>query len=144
VRADLVIPGDPVACPRPRAMPDGKGVKMPEKYMVWKRGAALVLANQARRAGFPFGKGPIRLVVVAIFDRPLSRPALVKKEDWGGGRVKRWSKPDADNVLKAVCDALQDAGIVLDDCCVEIGSVTRWYGSIGELPCVLVSVEEVT
>jgi Holliday junction resolvase RusA-like endonuclease len=125
-------------------MPDGKGVKMPEKYMTWKRGAALLLANQARRAGFPFGKGPIRVSVVAVFDRPLSRPASVKKEDWGGGRCKRWAKPDADNILKAVCDALQDGGIVSDDCHIEIGSVARWYGSIGELPSVLISVEEVT
>jgi len=116
---------------------------MPEAYMAWKRKAALILANQARRAGFPMGKGPIRVSVVAIFDRPLSRPASVSKEDWGGGRVKRWSKPDADNLLKAVCDALQDAGIVVDDCFIEIGSVIRWYGSVGELPSVLISIEEV-
>jgi len=141
MRADLVIPGDPVPCPRPRAT--GHGVHMPEAYMAWKRKAALILANQAIRAGFPMGKGPVRVSVVAIFDRPLSRPASVKKEDWGGGRVKRWSKPDADNVLKAVCDALQDAGIVSDDCHIEIGSVTRWYGSVGELPSVLISIEEV-
>ena len=116
---------------------------MPEAYMLWKRGAALVLASQARRAGFPMGKGPIRVSVVAIFDRPLSRPKSIRAEDWGGGRVKRWAKPDADNVLKAVCDALQDGGIVVDDCSIEIGSVVRVYAGLGELPCVQITVEEV-
>ena len=138
-----MVPGDPVPCPRPRAMPDGKGVKMPEAYMFWKRGAALLLSNQARRAEFPMGKGPIRVSVLAIFDRPLSRPKSIHAEDWTGGRVKRWAKPDADNVLKAVCDALQDGGIVLDDCSIEIGSVVRVYAGIGELPCVQITVEEV-
>ena len=141
----LVLPGDPVPCPRPRASVVGghAAIHMPSDYMAWKKKAALVLVNQFRTQGGIIGSGqPIRVSVAAVFDRPLSRPASIWADDWKrGGRLKRWSKPDADNLLKAVCDALQDAGIVSDDCKVEIGGVTRWYGCTGELPKVEITVE---
>jgi Holliday junction resolvase RusA-like endonuclease len=54
----------------------------------------------------------------------------------------RPTKPDGDNVLKAVADALQDAGVVTDDKVIVTATVESLYAAKGEGPSVEVSLGE--
>ena len=56
----------------------------------------------------------------------------------------RWhtSKPDYDNIAKAITDALTKAGIWADDAQVAIGSVVKRYVGDGEQPRAEISIEE--
>lgn len=143
----LILDGDPMLCPRPRATSrNGHGaVHMPPEYDEWKKAAALILASQWRKLGMEFGRGvAVRVSICAVFGRPQSRPDAVRPDQWKtGGRVRRWARPDADNLLKAVNDAIQDAKIVEDDLLVEIGFASRWYGAIGETPRTEIIVEDI-
>lgn len=137
MKITLSLAGDPVTCPRPRAKVHEKGVKMDADYMKWKAAAAMILMNQARRAGWPVGKRVLcRIEVRFIFARPQKWRKDMEgctEETWAeGARVKRWAAPDADNMLKAVMDACQLGRLVSNDCDIEIGSVTRWYAAAGD------------
>ena len=140
----LTLPGDPVACPRPRHGASGHSF-MPSGYMRWKSASKLLIRSIAREQGWVLDtENPCRISVVAIFERPASRPSRVDKDDWKSGRrIKRWSTPDADNIFKAIADACQEAGIVLNDSVVELGGVLRFYAASGEKPHMQITIEEV-
>lgn len=69
---------------------------------------------------------PLRVTIVAVFGVPVSWP---KKKRLAAlqGVLRHTRKPDYDNVVKAVCDALN--GIVFeDDCQIVSGEVEKVYG----------------
>ena len=134
----ILLPLAPMACPRPRVF--GNRAYMPDDYRRWKGDAVMMLRALGR--AWIGSRLPLRVSVAAVFERPNRRPEGVDSDAWkSGSRVKRWAVPDADNVFKAVADALQDAGIVANDSDVEIGSVTRWYAAVGERAKVEISLE---
>lgn len=134
----LILPFAPMACPRPRVANDR--AFMPDDYRRWKQDAQMVLRAMGRV--WVGNRVPLRVSVVAVFDRPKRCPDGVDSEAWkAGNRVKRWAVPDADNLFKAVADALQDAGFVANDSHIEIGGVTRWYAASGERAKVEISLE---
>ena len=80
--------------------------------------------------------GPVVVTIVAVFKRPKSMPKKLSK-----GRIPRPSKPDWDNIGKAVCDALN--GIAYDDDAIIVsGSVTKWVAAEGELPHVEIRLQD--
>mgnify|MGYP003351671925 CR=1 FL=1 len=136
----LIIPLVPMAWPRPRRSAHG-GVFMPQEYTDWKRrfGSIVLVGLGLRRFS-----GPIRLSVDAYFPRPDRRPAGVGKSIWDTGLpVKRWARPDADNIFKSVADALQDARIIENDYYVEIGFVRRFYCGLEEIPRIEFCIESI-
>jgi len=60
-----------------------------------------------------------------IYQRPKS---LFRKKD-PAERIFKPTKPDIDNLAKAVLDALQDAKIIKDDSQVVGLTATKWYGA---------------
>ena len=84
---ELIIPGAPVSCPRPRVTK--YGTFYPPKYKAWKKKATALLQD--------FGEVE-ELEVVFIFPRP--------KRLKEGARELHQKKPDIDNCLKAVMDSL--------------------------------------
>ncbi len=131
----IVIPGEPCAQGRPRMARAGTGVRTydPAKSASWK-GAAAVWMRQAAGPKPPFGDAPVAMTVDAVF----KRKHFTKK--WSKGRIPRPSRPDGDNVLKAV----QDAGngvLFLDDAQVVDARVRKWYAAEGEAPQVVVTLE---
>jgi Holliday junction resolvase RusA-like endonuclease len=56
-------------------------------------------------------------------------PAGIKIECKEGRYMPHTKKPDADNLLKAVMDALTDAGIWQDDALVFRTEAAKWYAS---------------
>lgn len=81
-------------------------------------------------------EGPLGLEIVAVF----ARTAALLKQDRRGAykhpmyRLPYTQKPDADNVAKSACDALQNAGVIGDDKQIALLTIGKHYAMIGELP----------
>ena len=145
----VTIPGDPVGKGRPRLSTRGGHARAytPAKTRTWEAGAALVLRNAHR--GYPIA-APVRVVVNAVQERP---KRLVPRSAGGSfpvsqvcplNRMLRPTKPDADNVLKAVLDALVLAGVILDDVQAVEVVARSLYGYLGETSRVEVEVTVLT
>jgi len=133
------IPGQPVGKGRHRSARIGKFVRhyTPTKTVCWEALALSIMEDQ--HTGMPFDV-PVRMHVVAVGKRP---KRLMRKKD-PEGRMWRCTKPDGDNVLKAVCDAMVKAGIVIDDTHLIDQHVLSVYAAKGEQPCVEVEWDCVT
>jgi len=126
---------------RPKAASIGGHARVytPSATREWEHFAAAEL--RAAWAGLaaefrPDVTGPIGLEIVAVFER--TKPLL---EQFRDGRYKRPTcrlpfvqKPDADNVAKSACDALEKAGVFADDKAIALLTVGKHYAMIGELP----------
>lgn len=115
----IIIPGQPIAKGRARSTRSGHHYT-PAKTANWTTRAAMEIR---RVIGCPMFTGPVRVDVVAVFERP--QRMFAKK--WPNRRELHISKPDADNVCKIVYDALTKAGAINDDCQVCDGRVQKLY-----------------
>lgn len=122
------IPGEPVAKGRPRATRQGHFFT-PEKTVRYENKVALFAAEAMD--GRPPIEGPLALEFTAVFSWPASWSA--KKRAACPGKV---SKPDGDNLQKAVSDAMN--GIVYRD----DAQIISWSGSkvYGDRPGLRVSI----
>lgn len=137
ILATFRIPGEPVACPRPRVTKQGRPF-YPPRYEAWKRSACLVLRSLWRKSPMD---GHLAVRVTAVFPRPKSRPPYIDKADWQTGhRLRRNRTPDADNVAKAVLDACTSAAVWVDDARVWRCDTWLYTAAKGERPGVTVEV----
>ena len=132
---EFEIPGQPVAKARARTVRT-KGGKVrtytPVKTKNWEQFAQI--SAWAEYSGAPIA-GPIMLTVIAVFGLPVSWPKW-KKDAAQDGRIIHASKPDADNVLKAVKDALN--GIIwIDDAQVSRAVITKKYGAAAKVKIIV-------
>ncbi|MHC4703810.1 MAG: RusA family crossover junction endodeoxyribonuclease [Planctomycetota bacterium] len=93
----------------------------------WRKLVAAAAKKAAEREGVAYGKGvPLRVDVWFTFERPkshfTSKGALRK-----GVSKFHVQKPDRDKLLRCVCDALTQSGVIYDDCqIVEGDTVKEW------------------
>lgn len=138
-----VLPLAPVARPRQRhriVYPKGKEAFVasytPEDgdYARWRQAAVLLL--RAARRGAPALTGPLGIRLVCLFKMPAGEHRVRDP------RPRRWhtSKPDADNVLKAVMDAMVEAGWLADDAPVAQVEVQKIVAAQGEAPSIHVTL----
>lgn len=129
------ILGDPVGQGRPRAVRVGPFVRVhaAPKSASWQAVAAERMAEVW--AGRSPLDEPVRVTIDAVGRRPKSAP---KRRP---GRLWRVTKPDADNVAKAACDALVKAGVLRDDTLVGELVVHSLVADVDEGPAVVVRVE---
>lgn len=126
------ILGEPVGEGRPRAVRRGAHVRMhaAPKSAEWRALAAQQIA--AELAGTPPMSGCVFLRLLAVGKRP--------KALRGGDRVRRATKPDIDNVLKAAMDALVQAGAIADDTQVVSVIANKVTAAPSELPRVVIDL----
>lgn len=132
----FIVDGDPVGKGRPRLTTRGGFARAytPAPTAAWEAKAAWHARNAwANREPI---EEPIVLEVLAVAARP---KRLLRKCD-PDGRMWRTTKPDGDNVLKAVADALVNAGVVRDDVYVVEWRCRSLYAARTEGPCVEVRV----
>jgi Holliday junction resolvase RusA-like endonuclease len=112
----FTVSGDPKGQPRPRAfamrMPDGKySARVFDSGTAegWK--AQVVLAAKPHAPARPLA-GPVQVRIAFVFRRPNShfRSSNPAKELRGDAPTYHTSKPDSDNLAKAVLDALTQLG----------------------------------
>lgn len=128
----FTIPGEPVAKGRPRMTRTGRAytpskTRLYEVHIqdLWRRGTAPTL---------PAGQ-PLRVSVDAFFSVPKSTSKKQKMKMDGAPHIK---KPDADNVVKAVLDALNGLAFEDDSRICDLKVVKRY--TLGE-PRVEVTLE---
>lgn len=51
--------------------------------------------------------------------------------------------PDVDNVSKAICDALTQAGVIEDDKLIVCAVIHKWYAAVGDSPRVEVTLSRI-
>ena len=123
----FTAPGDPVAWGRPRfkrigsrliGFVDKKTRKYKERIM---DSASEAIRVSGHAAIFPID-GPVMVEMVAVFRRPKSRPksALMDR------------KPDGENILKGVLDAMEKCGCYVNDSRVVKGIYSKEYGDLPE------------
>lgn len=119
------IPGEPKGQPRPRAFAF-KG-----KARVYNPGTAEAFKGAVALAVRPFLPAqpiecPLSVRLFCHFQRPKSH--YTKKGLRPTAPVHHTSTPDADNVLKSVCDALTGVGLWRDDSQVARAEIRKEYG----------------
>jgi len=112
----LFVNGIPKAQPRPRLAGNGKAYN-PKSADAWK--------NQIIAAFLSCRREKIRtsVCVKVSFFFPMKKGMQITNEC-----IRHDSKPDIDNLQKAVLDALTNAGIWQDDSLVYKIEADKWYG----------------
>lgn len=131
----FTVPGQPQGKGRPRIGKVGKHARMftPEKTVAYESLVGL-FASQAMQ-GKPLIAGPVSVSMMLVFGIPAS---WSKKKRTQAQNAEIWptTKPDMDNVVKAVFDAIN--GVVwVDDVQVVNLAVSKSYG---DQPAVHVAV----
>ena len=131
----IIVPGQPQGKGRARFARQGKFVRAftPEKTVAYE--GLIALAGQKVMEGRNLMDGPVYLTVEAIFAFPKSGWSQKKR----ASRPIHWhvSKPDNDNIIKAVADGLN--GIVWkDDSQVALAKGSKFYGDV---PRLIITVE---
>tara|TARA_R100001129_G_scaffold128563_1_gene90599 strand:+ start:239 stop:670 length:432 start_codon:yes stop_codon:yes gene_type:complete len=132
----VLIAGEPVAKGRPRVVRTKAGVRAitPEKTREWTSYAVRVLAWSWK--GRPPIAGPVKVTLRAI----KTRPQRLRRKSDAEGLCWRTTKPDVDNVAKAVLDALVKAQVIADDQQVARLECDSLYAEKQGLPRVEVTV----
>ena len=113
-KIEFFVPGAPVGKGRPRAARRGTGVVMftPEKTADYEALVAATASNAMRAETGPLFTGPLEAVLEMRIPIPASWSKAHKAAALAGTELPT-SKPDIDNVVKAILDACN--GVVFRD-----------------------------
>jgi Holliday junction resolvase RusA-like endonuclease len=134
----IVIIGEPVAQGRPRFARQGAFIRTydPEASRSWKQTARLIAIEQMREQSPLCGAIELRISIHRKIPQSWSRK---KQERALSGFLRPTSRPDTDNYIKSVQDALN--GIVWkDDSQVVALIADKWYS---DKPRIEIDVREV-
>lgn len=130
----LTIPGKPLGKQRPRVLKTG--VTYTPKETVNYEAVVKALYIEKYGTEKPF-EGPVTMEIVALYQIPKSA-SKKRKEAMKRGVIKPTVRPDIDNVLKIITDALNGVAYLDDKQIIEC-SVNKCYA---EAPAVLVTISE--
>jgi Holliday junction resolvase RusA-like endonuclease len=128
----LVIPGEPVAKGRPRVTK--WGTYTPEKT---KNYETLVKELFFIEHGQPLLEGQLAINIKAYFSIPKST-SKKNKNLMIAGKIRPTKKPDADNILKIIGDALNDIAYK-DDKQIVSANIEKYYS---DEPRVQIEIKE--
>lgn len=133
--ADFIIHAAPVGKARPRVT--AHGTYTPKKTKDYEQRVRNEYGLQCR--GLYFGGNPLAVYITAYYQIPKSA-SKTKRQRMLSGEIRPTVKPDADNVMKAVCDALNGIAYYDDAQIVE----SHFLKLYGEEPKVRVTIETAT
>ena len=111
----MIVYIEPIACPRPRVTWQGRSY-YPVKYKNWIKD----MRERLKDMSVPDGALHVELTFI------VKRPKAMRK----GKRVIHIKRPDLDNMVKAILDALP----IPDDAVVCSITAKKFYGATGEDP----------
>lgn len=133
----FAIMGEPQGKGRPKFTKKGH-TYTPEKTAAYEKAAAL--AYKRRYYGESFEKGvPLEMRIRAHCKVPQSA-SKAKRADMLSGRIRPTKTPDADNIAKIICDALNGVAYHDDAQIVRI-AVEKYYGAAGYVEVALKEVK---
>lgn len=127
----------PVGQPRPRATTVNGAARMYEakkSHPIHDFKASCRVACRAAYGGAPLA-APLSVALVCVFPRTQQQLRLRSPP----GRMRHAKKPDIDNVIKAVQDALNGL-LFVDDAQICVTSASKWIAAKDEPPHVEVTV----
>jgi Holliday junction resolvase RusA-like endonuclease len=117
----IFIPGEPIAQPRVKVSTKGGFARAyterDHPIHAYKQAVRLAYVN----AGGEVLEGPVSIKIVCLFDRPKSHSK--KRRQYTEPKT---TKPDLDNVGKAILDALNEIAYN-DDGQVFMLTIAKWY-----------------
>lgn len=134
---EFLIPGEPVPQPRHRVGSRGAYIDDDNPIHAYKDMIGILATQAIPRSAMPI-MGPLKLELICVFGR-------TKAEQKGKGlklRMRHAKRPDIDNVIKAVMDALGSAGVFRDDGQIAIIETQKWTASGDEDPHTLVRLHQ--
>ena len=129
----LMLLGNPVSCPRARVT--RWGTFYPKKYKNAKQDYSIQIRNQLNKYGFLQFSGCVQLHVEFVHKRP--------KALKGESRHYKHTRPDVDNLVKSVFDALTASGAIKDDSQVVLLTAVDLYGRRDEDPHILIEISQI-
>lgn len=134
----FTVPGEPQGKGRARVGRIGGQARMftPAKTAAYE--GLIALAARQAMGPLPLMLGPVHVEVEAVCSVPRSWSKR-KQAQALAGEVRPTGKPDADNVLKAVCDGMNGVVFKDDSQAVSVALAKRY----GETPRLRVMVAEV-
>ena len=136
LRWSFTIHTEPVAKGRARAVRQGNFVRMytPSRTVSFEQAVSAAAADELGLLRIDF---PVRVDILAVFKRP---KRMNRKAD-PQGMLWKPTRPDSDNVRKAVLDGL--SSVLADDALVVDGRTCKVYGARGQDPMVKVFISSV-
>lgn len=133
MKVQFTIDGKPQGKGRPR-LSYGR-IKTPEQTVMYENYIKLLYRSSIKT----YFEGPIKLIINAYY--PIAKSdSKKKKEQKLSGEIRPYNiKPDIDNVVKVICDALNEIAYKDDTQIVELG--TSKYFS--DKPRVEVTIESI-
>ena len=128
MKTEIYILGQPQPAPRPRVTKFG--TYYPKSYKDWKKNtiAALKLSKQLPC----FTIGACSIEIIFVFKR-------IQKNK-SPGRTMKTTRPDIDNLEKAVWDILQDLDVLKDDGKIWKSTSQKWYAAQNEHPHIEITI----
>ena len=135
----FTVYGEPVAKGRPKFSRQGNFVRSytPTKTTNYENLVKLSYAEACRGLNNPL-EGEVSMRIDAFFSIPKST-SKKKRELMNTGLINHTKRPDADNIAKAICDALNKVAYADDSQIVHL-EVNKYYSDI---PRVEITIEEV-
>ena len=124
------IPGSPIGQGRPKFSTINGHAKAydPEKSRNYKAYVRMLATQAMRENDFEMITGSCAIKIWAYFDIPKSKSKKFKEAALEG-KEKPTKKPDADNIVKAILDALNGLMYKDDSCIVELSCV-KYYSDV--------------
>jgi Holliday junction resolvase RusA-like endonuclease len=139
MRIKFTVPAVPIAQPRQRHAVRGNHAVnyLPSKHPVHAFKATCRIAAAEVMTG-----GPMTGAVMLTLQIVLPRPKSITRKTRPNPRLRHAKKPDVDNLVKSIKDAL--TGLVwVDDSQVAELHASKWVAAATEQPCVIVDVMQV-
>ena len=136
MRVEFTVPGCPVAKGRPRFSRQGPYVRTytPDKTYRYEQ----LVQLSFMQAEQPKLKGAVKVRILAYF--PIPKSASKKRQKMmAEGEIRHTTKPDGENVSKAILDGLNKMAYDDDSNIVEL-HIEKWYS---DDPRVEIIIEEV-
>ena len=135
------IPGSPIGQGRPKfSTINGHAVAYdPEKSRNYKAYVKLLATQAMKEQGFTMIDGPCCLDILACFEVPKSKSKKFRQAALEG-RERPVKKPDIDNIVKALQDALNGLAYK-DDSSIVFLSVAKCYSEVPKVEVILREIE---
>ena len=135
------VPGSPIGQGRPKfSTINGHAVAYdPEKSRNYKAYVKLLATQAMKEQGFTMIDGPCCLDILAFFEVPKSKSKKFREAALNG-LERPTKKPDIDNIVKALQDALNGLAYK-DDSSIVFLSVAKCYSEVPRVEVILREIE---
>lgn len=131
----------PKPLPRPRVT--RRGVFYPKSYKDWRHKIQDMLVENLKERGFSETQSPLydrAFPLMIDYTFVFKRPKYMHSDRYPKIRIHHTKRPDLDNCIKSVNDALVGAKVLIDDSIIVGTTATKMYAAVGEEPSVSIQV----